>query len=148
MMPKFGSLKAQMNQGVHSKVDFFTGKNDNNIGEPICSLSDSEDSDINFINVKKDFRNLNEPDRTLARVNFILRHNELTPILKVATAILVQEFYGVETHRKQIKMNELFPATVGYTNRTRIETLARLEALGLIKKTVIHTKGQDITLLF
>ena len=130
-MAKFGSLKAQVNQGT-SKANL-TGKNE---GEGALEEL-----------ARKDFRNLNEPDRTLGRVNFILRHNELTPIFKVATAILVQEFYGEDTHRKQIKMNELFPLPE-YTNRTRIETLVKLEALGLIKKTVIHTKGQDITLLF
>lgn len=145
-MAKFSSLKAQMVQGVKLKEEVSPksfqqeAKNDVELtrSAPLDDVSESNN----------DFREVSEPMRTLKRMSFILRHKDLTPTLRVATALLVQEFYGNDKHREQIKMSKLFPVSEGYTNRTRIETLAKLETLGLIKKSVIHGKGQDITLLF
>lgn len=96
---------------------------------------------------KNDFRDLPEPQRTNARTLFILRHKELTATMKVAAAIIVQEFFGVEDHRKTMNISELFPAPE-YTSRTRITTLAQLEKLGLIRREVRRGDGQDIILNF
>lgn len=145
-MAKFGSLKAQMVQGVIPKGED-SSQNDKQEAKGVVELTRTTPLDV-VSECNNDFRGITDPTRTLKRMNFVLRHKDLTPIMRVATALLVQEFYGNDEHRKQIIMSELFPVSEGYTNRTRIETLAKLEALGLIKKSVIHSKGQDITLLF
>ena len=145
-MAKFSSLKAQMVQGVMPKGEVPL-KNDAPEVKEVTELAHNAPLD-SISDGYNDFRGISEPTRTLKRMNFILRHKDLTPTLRVATAILVQEFYGDDEHRKQIKMSQLFPVSEGYTNRTRIETLSKLETLGLIKKSVIHGRGQDITLLF
>lgn len=143
-MPKFGSLKAQLEQGT------IPTKKSQDLSTPTKIAEQTVNHVVSSPEYKgeEDFRTLSEPFRTLQRIDFILRHKNLTPTLKVATAILVQKFYDNNTHRKQVKMCELFPVSEGYTNRTRIDTLVQLERLGLIKRTIVHRQGQDITLLF
>lgn len=97
---------------------------------------------------KPDFRGLPEPERTLARLDFILRDKTLLPVFKIAAAVLVKSFFGVDENFQFIKMKELMPETEGFSSRARSGMLSELKERGLIEQEQVHRKGMMIRLLF
>ncbi len=95
-----------------------------------------------------DFRGLPEPDRTFARLNFILRDKTLLPVFKIAAATLVQSFRDNNEHIQFVKMKELLPESEGFSSRGRSGMLSELKARGLIEQEQVHRKGMKIRILF
>ena len=95
-----------------------------------------------------DFRGLPEPDRTLRRLDFIMKDKELLPVAKIAAYVLIRSFYGNDSHFQFVKMKELLPENEGYSSRARSGMLAALEERGLIEKNLLVKKGMEIRLLF
>lgn len=100
-----------------------------------------------IVGQKPDFRKLSEPDRTLARLDFLLHDSELAPVFKIAACILVRAFTGVDENLF-VKIKDLLPEAEGFTSRTRSGMLAALEERGLIRKKILVKKGVEIELLF
>lgn len=115
---------------------------------PVPHVNETDEAAVSIPDCCTDFRNLPDPGRTRMRMLFILRHKEISPTYKVGACIMVNEFYGCDSHRRTVNISVLLPASDGWTNRTRIEMLPRLEELGLINRKVLHKIGQDIELLF
>lgn len=97
---------------------------------------------------KPDFRSLPEPERTLTRLDYILRDRELLPVFKITAAVLVKAFYGNEKNSAFFVMKDLLPETEGFSTRARSGMLAELEGRGLLKKETVYKKGLNIELLF
>lgn len=95
-----------------------------------------------------DFRGLPDPERTFARLNFVLRDKTLLPVFKIAAAVLVQSFLGNDTHIQFVKMKELLPEAEGFSSRAKSGMLGELKARGLIEQEQVHRKGMKIRILF
>ena len=95
-----------------------------------------------------DFRSLPDPERTFARLNYILRDKNLLPVFKIAAAVLVQSFRGNDQHIQFVKMKELLPEAEGFSSRARSGMLGELKARGLIEQEQVHRKGMKIRILF
>ena len=100
------------------------------------------------LSARTDFRDLPEPQRTLGRIKYLLRHPGLSPTFRSAAALLICEFYGNDRHFiEHVNISALFPPPE-YTQRTRIEMMKALEENSLIERRVVVRQGQDIRLLF
>lgn len=97
---------------------------------------------------RPDFRGLPEPERTLARVMYILKMSELKPAFRLMGALIVEKFQGVDSNVIELKMNKEFKEDDGFTTRSRSGTLNALEEAGLIKREQLHRVGMRIELLF
>ena len=97
---------------------------------------------------RPDFRGLPEPERTLARVMYILKMSELKPAFRLMGALIVEKFKGNDENVIELKMNKEFREDAGFTTRSRSGTLNALEEAGLIKREQLHRVGMRIELLF
>lgn len=97
---------------------------------------------------RPDFRGLPEPERTLARVMYILKKDDLKPAFRLMGALIVEKFKGIDSNVIELKMNKEFKEDDGFTTRSRSGTLNALEEAGLIRREQLHRVGMRIELLF
>ena len=120
------------------------------VEEVIAAADGVSEKDVKkrFQNNISDFRELPEPQRTLGRLDYIMKMKDLNPVFKIAAYTLIRSFYGNDSHFQFVKVKDLLPENEGYSSRARSGMLAALEEHGLIEKNLLVKKGLEIRLLF
>lgn len=101
-----------------------------------------------FLNSKPDFRALKEPQRTEARLSYVLTNTELPMNMtqRGVAAVLIHHMRGKEG-KELVILQDIYPGKLVSPGARKV-AFNILEKLGLIRKITLRKAGSEIELLF